>query len=492
MPTIPQLPPAASVTVDDEIPVSQGGNAMSVAVGTLLAGTQPAIITPSGSLMGRVSAGSGGPEPINIGSGLVLSGGTLAVVGQGALPQTGSVVASDLVCINRDGVAQTISYAQFLDGQTIDAAQPARPASDTDTFWVAQSSNIMLCQTLAAIWSWVTGKVPSYKLPVVELTTDTTLDGTVHNARLLVCSQPLALSPAFTNMGSGFTCEVLNLSTGVVNLAGGIITTTGSPSVQSGQSAFIRGVTYSGGNVVFAAIPGSGQQGSGSQSTPAPGTVANLAISTETSSSATVSWSAPISGGPVSAYIVQYRVSGTTNWNTASASVLTLSFTISGLLASTSYDIQVSATGTGGLGLGTTITVSTSASASGGSASSGSGGSGSNSSHSSGSGSSGGSSSGSGSVTSILWNIVPSGSYPAGSGSIGVNAHVSPPTAPIQFGYSQSTTLPPTSWTAAILVNTDLWGAYVPIPTTSGTWYIWGEGLDGSCQTACATSFTVS
>lgn len=52
MPTIPQLPPAASVTAADEIPISQGGSAMSMAVGTLLAGTQPAIITPSGSLMG--------------------------------------------------------------------------------------------------------------------------------------------------------------------------------------------------------------------------------------------------------------------------------------------------------------------------------------------------------------------------------------------------------------------------------------------------------
>lgn len=495
MPTIPQLPPAASVTAADEIPISQGGSAMSMAVGTLLAGTQPAIITPSGSLMGRVSAGSGGPESINIGAGLVLSGGTLAVVGQGPLPQTGSVVASDLVCINRDGVAQAVTYAQFLDGQTIDAAQPARPASDTDTFWVAQGSNIMLCQTLSSVWSWVTGKVPSYKLPVVELTTDTTLDGTVHNSRLLICSQSLTLTPAFTNMGSGFTCEILNLSTGVVNLAGGIISTTGSTSVQSGQSAFIRGVTYSGGNVVYAIIPGSGQQGLGSQSTPSPGTVTDLAISTETSSSATVSWAAPISGGPVSAYIVQYRITGAANWNVASSSVLTLLFTIGGLSASTSYDFQVSATGAGGLGLGTTITASTSASGSEGSGSSGSGssgGSGSSSSGSSGSSGSGSSGSGSASVSSITWNVVPSGSYSVGGGSIGVNAHVSPATAPIQFGFSQSSIVPPTSWTAAVLVNTDLWGAYVPIPSTSGTWYIWGEGLDGSCQTACATAFTVS
>lgn len=515
MPTIPQLPPAATIAADDELPISQAGAAMSVAVGTLLAGTQPAIVAPSGSLIGRVSAGPGGPESINVGAGLVLSSGTLAVVGQGPLPQTGSVVASDLVCISREGVSQAVSYSQFLDGQTIDAAQPARPASDTDTFWIAQGSNIMLRQSLSAIWSWIAGKVPGYKLPVVELTTDTTLDGTVHNARLLVCSQPLTLTPAFANMGSGFTCEVLNLSTGVVNLAGGFTTTSGNTSIPSGQAALVRGVSYSGGNVVFAAIGGTAPQSSGTQASP-PGTVVSLAAALETSSSVALSWAAPQSGGPVSSYVAQYRITGTTNWIVASASILSMSFTISGLAAATSYDFQVSATGTGGLGLGSTVTASTSAStgtgssgtagssgsgSSGtgtgsGSSGSGSSSSGAGSSGSSGSGSSGsgtGSSSGSsGSVSSITWNVVPSGSYTAGSGSIGVNAHVSPATAPVRFGFSTSATVPPTTWTAAILVNTDLWGAYVPTPTTRGTWYLWGEGQDGSCPTVNATAITVN
>lgn len=42
------------------------------------------------------------------------------------------------------------------------------------------------------------------------------------------------------------------------------------------------------------------------------------------------------------------------------------------------------------------------------------------------------------------------------------------------------------------LVNTDLWGAYVPTPTTRGTWYLWGEGQDGSCPTVNATAITVN
>ena len=54
----------------------------------------------------------------------------------------------------------------------------------------------MLRQTFAAIWSWLMAKQPSYKLPIVEITSNTTLDGTVHNGRILICSQPVTLTPA--------------------------------------------------------------------------------------------------------------------------------------------------------------------------------------------------------------------------------------------------------------------------------------------------------
>jgi len=40
-------------------------------------------------------------------------------------------------------------------------------------------------------------------------------------------------------------------------------------------------------------------------------------------------------------------------------------------------------------------------------------------------------------------------------------------------------------------VNTDLWGAYVPIPATAGTWYAWCEGTDGSAPTVFPTAFAV-
>jgi hypothetical protein len=94
-------------------------------------------------------------------------------------------------------------------------------------------------------------------------------------------------------------------------------------------------------------------------------------------------------------------------------------------------------------------------------------------------------------VSSITWNLPPSGPYSIGSGAIGVNAHVTPSNAAIQFGVSNSSSVAPTSWTAAVNVNTDLWGAYVGTPANAGNYYMWAEGTDGSSQTVYANPFTV-
>jgi hypothetical protein len=433
MPTIVQLPSASQVTAADSLPISQAGVTHSVSVGTLLASMQPAVMTETGTLLGRVSLGAGGPEKIGVGLGLVITGGTLAAsgadhasfpqettltptdqvvvessgnprllplsllrglfsaganvsinsagtisasssgggggnAGQSAaysitnLPAVATVTATDLVAISQSGSDHTITYQNFLDGLTIDLAQPAVPATDSDTFWVAQGSSTMLRQTFAAIWSWLTPKLPSYKLPVVELTTNTTLDGIVHNGRILICSKPITLSPASLNMGSGFYCDVINPSSGVVTFAPGITTSSGVSTLPSGQSASLRVASYSGGTIVFATIAG----------------------------------------------------------------------------------------GTGG---GSAVA---------------------------------------GAVTAVTWGMWPSGSYTHGAGSIGVNAHITPSTAAVQFGFSTSATTPPAICTVATYVNTDLWGAYVSTPGTAGTWYAWVEGTDGSKPTVYPTPFTVT
>jgi Fibronectin type III domain len=522
MPTIPQLSPVTEVTAADELPLSQNGTTHSVTVGTLLAGVQPAIISATGNLLGRISVGPGGPEPIAVGTGLTLNGGTIAASGAdhaafvqetslvatdqvvlnsagspkllllsllrglfaagnnvtidaaGTISATGgsggdatpiatlapvsTIAASDLVAISQGGTDHAITYANLLDGLTIDLAQPASPAADADTLWVAQGSSTMLRQSFAAVWAWMAGKLPTYHLPVVELTTNTTLDGTVHNGRVLVCSQPITLTPAPINMGSGFACDVINVSGGSITFAAGITTSSGAPTLASGQAASLRVATYSAGTIVFASMPGSG--GGGAPLT-APGQVTGLTATNEATNSVILSWLAAPSGGTGATYTIQYRVSGTTTWNISATGVTATTATVSGLVPSTPYDFQVTCVNAAGSGPSSTVvTTSTAATAS--------------------------------SITSITWNMVPSGSYTHGSGSIGVNAHVAPATSQIQFGFSTSTDVLPTQWTASNLVNTDLWGQYVATPATPGTWYVWAEGMDGSHPTIYPTPFTVT
>jgi len=518
MPTISQLPTAQNINASDEIPISQSGSLHSVAVGTLLASAQPAISLDQGSLLGRVSLGPGGPEEINVGSGLLLNGSTLqaisldctslvpigslvatnsAVIATGTstpqliplselrglftagtnvsispsgvisasssstqdliatLPTTAAAAAQDLIGISQSGTEHAISYTNLINGQTIDTAQPAAAASDGDSFWVAQGSNVMVAQTFSAVWPWVSAKLPTVKTPVVEITANTTLDGTVHNGRILICSQPVILTPITGNMGSGFHCEIVNLSGGTVSLSGSVISSSGVSSLPSGQAAKLYCLTYSGGTVLYAIV------GATTTAIAPPGQVAGLIASGQTSSSVTLTWQAPSSGGTVGSYTIQYRVAGTATWSPAATGVAGTTQSVSGLNANTSYDFGVLGVNPGGSGpISAIVTTSTSAL--------------------------------SGAVTSIVWNVPPFGSYAHGSGAIGVNAHVTPASAAIQFGFSMSATIAPTSWTVGSLVNTDLWGAYVPTPSAAGAWYAWAAGTDGSAPTVYSTPFAVT
>nr|WP_294511668.1 fibronectin type III domain-containing protein [uncultured Rhodopila sp.] len=616
MPTISELPVATSVSAADLVPISHGGAAMATAVGTLLASTQPAIIIQPSALLGRISLGSGGPEQVDLGAGVNLTQGTLVATGLdhagfpllsslapgadlvisnqgtpmlmpasllhglfsagqnvaitadgtisatasavatnsaiGSLPVVSTLAGQDLVAVSHAGTNCAINYSSFLDGVTIDQARTAGPAADTDTIWTAQGSNVMASQTFAAIWVWIANKLPTYKAPVVEVTSSVNLDTTVHNGRILVCSQPVTLTPLTTNMGSGFQCTVINASVGTVTLGSGFVTSTGSLTLGPQQAASIVCAAYSGGTVAFAAI-------AGAAAVAAPGQVTGLASSTITSSSIAISWQPPGSGGTSSSYAVQYRVTGTSSWSNAPAVVGATTCVLSSLTAATSYDIVVQAINAAGTGPSSSIlTVTTAAlpqlpvpaqvtglAATPASSSSiqlswsaqtGTGAAtsftvqyrvtGNTTWASSVAGISattttisgllastsydfsviGVNASGSGPVssivtavtqaastpvTSIAWNLLPTGPYTHGSGSIGVNALVTPGSAPIQFGFSLSATTPPASWTAAILVNTNLWGAYVPTPATAGTWYVWAEGTNGTGSTVSSTPFLV-
>lgn len=79
MPTLEQLPQVGAATPQDLLLLGQNGQSCVVQVATLLAGTQPQLTLASGSLLGRVSIGPGGPEPVGIGASLAISNGQLIV-----------------------------------------------------------------------------------------------------------------------------------------------------------------------------------------------------------------------------------------------------------------------------------------------------------------------------------------------------------------------------------------------------------------------------
>jgi hypothetical protein len=165
------------------------------------------------------------------------------------------ILAQDLVAISHSGLNYAIPYEAFLGGVTIDQAQDAGPVGDLDTIWAAQGSNVMASQTFNAIWTWIANRLSTYKIPVVEVTTNIDLDVTMHNGRILICSQPVTLNPLIDNMGSGFQCKVINASSGNVTLGSAFISSTGSLTLGPWLSATLSCVTYSAGTIAFAAMP---------------------------------------------------------------------------------------------------------------------------------------------------------------------------------------------------------------------------------------------
>lgn len=521
MPTITQLPAATDISSADELLVSQGGTARAATVSQVLASTQPAISVASGTLLGRISLGPGGPEPVSIGSGLalgagdlvatgadhigfpvqtalqstdevilnsagaprrmqiallrglfsgganvtidsagVISAGTVASAGGGvpiaSLPTSTTIAASDLVAISQGGADHSIAYQDFLGGLTIDQAQPAGAATDTDTFWTGQGSNVLVRQTLGALWTWVVSRLPGYRRPVVELTTNTTLDGSVHNGAMLICSQALTLTPAPLNMGSGFNCDVINVSGSDITLGAGIVSSSGTTTLAAGQSAALRAFTYSGGTMVYAEVSSSG----GGGNVAAPGQVTGLAVGTITASSIALSWTVPISGGVPQSYTVQYRVTGSATWTLGLAGVSGTTATVNGLTAGTSYDFQVLAVNAGGTGQASAVVSATTVAAAG--------------------------------VTKIAWGaLAPASAYTVGQSGIGVNVTATPAPPGVEFGWSTSATTAPTAWTAAALVSGSLWGQYLSAPATAGTYYLWAAATDGS-GSLVSSAITVS
>ncbi len=372
MPTIAQLPPAAqALSSADLIPVDQnvsgtyqtGQTNLGALLSLLAASNMLPVSMYSGS--GAPSGGTGGingDSYVNVangdlwqwatGSGWTKVGSLVGPAGAaGATGPAGpsysitqqsivtSMAGTDLVGISQGGADHTITLANLLDGETIDQGAAAAPVSGTDTFWTGQGGSSMMVQSISALWPWIEKQIPTYFMSVIELTGNTTLDGSVHNGKIIICSQPITVTAGAT-MGSGFTCTVINASSGNCTLSG-FITSSGNGTLATGQSAVVSVASYSGGTLYYAMIAGGA-----STPPPAPGLPTNLQVTATTASAVSLSWNVPGTGGSPSGYTIQYQVSGASSWTDASASGTTT--TITGLSPSTTYNFEIEAYNAGG------------------------------------------------------------------------------------------------------------------------------------------------
>jgi len=120
MPTIDELAPATASSNTDELPANQNGFTRKVTRAQILAGVQPQLVIPAGTIVGRISAGSGAPETITVGSFLNFASGTLSAMAAPysvALSPAGFVPGpADLVPLGQSGNNVAVSYSVFLQG----------------------------------------------------------------------------------------------------------------------------------------------------------------------------------------------------------------------------------------------------------------------------------------------------------------------------------------------------------------------------------------
>ena len=119
MPTIDQLAPATACSDTDEMLASQNGAAVKVTRAQVVAGLQPALAIPAGTILGRASSGVGAPEALSVGANLVINGGTLSATTAytvSTLPPGTAPEAGDLVAMGQGGINTAVPYSQFTAG----------------------------------------------------------------------------------------------------------------------------------------------------------------------------------------------------------------------------------------------------------------------------------------------------------------------------------------------------------------------------------------
>jgi hypothetical protein len=138
MPTINELPSATGTNPGDVLPIEQSGVTRSVSVAQLLSGTQATIEVPSPCVLGRASAGPGGPESLTVGLGLVVQNASIAADGYDHLqfPQSAAFLPTDEVVINSSGTPKQLPIPAlrplFTAGTNVTISQQGVIGATTD------------------------------------------------------------------------------------------------------------------------------------------------------------------------------------------------------------------------------------------------------------------------------------------------------------------------------------------------------------------------
>jgi hypothetical protein len=379
--------------------------------------TASVVAGPAGPQGAIGPAGPAGPPGV-----AGLSGGGLA--GPAAGNSASSIGASDFVALWQNGALAWMPYGQFLGGQTIDELPAAGPVADSDELLVAQGGNTLSVQSFGAISTYIQNKLPTVQQGVVELTSNTVLDSTEHNNRILIASSAITLTANFANMGPGFSCTLINLASGSITMGTGITSGSGSTTLPPGAATTLLGLSYSGGSLVWwsGVIPNAPTLTIGSITAPAPDSAFNIT-------------GGVFNDAPTA---LDYSTDGGSTWIAATNPVITAnaySFTAAGLVPGT-YSIRVRDHGNVAvLGASNSFTIN---------------------------------------APTISINAVP-GTVALNEPSI-LSGTVSPASNAVQVGFSSSATTPPATWVNAVVNNGD-WTANLT-PSAVGTFFVWAEQVE--------------
>lgn len=254
----------------------------------------------------------------------------------------GSVAETDYALGFSGGAIVWIKNSDLINslGESMPALPTAANPSDTDLFPTNQGGGDVR-QTLAAMWRYILGQ----QLGTVQITTNIALNAIAHNNRSLFVVVP-NITISAPGLTDDFECTVYNASTG--NILFDPATITSFSSQFNGVLAPNTSITIlatsavgGGGTVTVYAVAGGGA------AVAPPGTPAIPALGVVGPTTAYINWAVPSSGGAPSGYNLQYRLSGSGPWTTISNNTLTTQL-LTGLTASTSYDVQIQAFNVGG------------------------------------------------------------------------------------------------------------------------------------------------